>query len=144
MRDPALHALLREVLVECPRCAGQALVVYGDIVRMTCLRCGRSEDAGRDGVRLTWQSARQDGLEPAFGLRLWLVTTCCGGNVLWAFNELHLDYLERFVASADRDRDFPAPPGNRGLAFKLPKWMQLAGNRAELLRSIDDLRSKVS
>jgi len=54
-------------------------------------------------------------------LALWLVTECCGGNVLWALNEPHLDYLERFASSTKRDRDFPSLPGNRGLAYKLPK-----------------------
>ncbi len=74
----------------------------------------------------------------------WLAEECCGGNVLWALNERHLDYLERFVGSRSRDRDFPSPPGNRGLAYKLPKWMQLAHNRDELLRTISHMRRRVA
>jgi hypothetical protein len=58
--------------------------------------------------------------------------------------EPHLDYLEGFVASTNRDHDFPSPPGNRSLSYKLPKWMQLASNRDELLRTISRLRASLA
>jgi hypothetical protein len=96
-----------------------------------------------EGVSINWWTVRQDGREPAFGLPLWLATECCGGHVLWAVNESHLDYLERFVSSTNRDGDFPSPSGNRGLSYKLPKWMQLAHNRDELLHSIRGLRERL-
>jgi hypothetical protein len=64
--------------------------------------------------------------------------------VLWALNEPHLDYLERFISSTTRDRDFPSLPGNRGLAYELPKWMQIARNRQELLRTISRLRRRLT
>jgi hypothetical protein len=40
--------------------------------------------------RVGWL-VRQDGREPILGLALWLTTECCGGEVLWALNELQLD-----------------------------------------------------
>ena len=79
--------------------------------------------------------------EPPFGAALWLVTECCGGNRLWALNERHLEYLADYVAEKQREREFPSPPGSRQLAYKLPKWMKLAKNRDEVLRTIDRLRA---
>jgi len=64
--------------------------------------------------------------------------------VLWALNKPHVDYLQRFVASTQRDRDFPSPSGNRQLAYKLPKWMQMAGNREELLHGLSRLRQRLT
>ena len=86
---------------------------------------------------------RQDGHEPAFGLRLWFAADCCGGHVLWALNEPHLDYLKRFVESTSRDRDFPSPSGNRQLAYKLPKWMQVAKHRDEILHTLERLETSL-
>ena len=77
---------------------------------------------------------------PPFGANLWLEADCCGGERLWALNEIHLDYLEAYVAETQREREFPSPPGNRQLACKLPRWMKLAKNRNEVLQTIDRLR----
>ena len=82
-----------------------------------------------------------DHREPPFGAALWLEAECCGGNQLWALNEVHLDYLEPYVAETQREREFPSPSGNRQLAYKLPRWMKLAKNRDEVLRTIDRLRT---
>jgi hypothetical protein len=76
-----------------------------------------------------------------FDAPLWLETECCGGNRLWAMNESHLDFLAAYISETQREREFPSPPGDRGLGYKLPKWMKLARNRDEILRSIDRLRA---
>jgi hypothetical protein len=112
-------------------------------IRLTCTHCGYAKDAVLAGGALRSWAFRQDGRDGLFGEPLWLVEECCGGKLLWAYNEPHLDYLERFIASKNRDRDFPSPPGRRGLSYKLPKWMQAAGNRDELLRAISRLRSRL-
>jgi ribosomal protein S27AE len=141
-REP--WTFLVDVLVECPRCSGRAVIHgAGDAPRLVCGECGYVRDSDRRTLRLGWDSVGQDGREPSFALPLWLATDCCGGNVLWALNEPHLDYLERFVASTNRDHDFPSPPGHRSLAYKLPRWMQLGSNRDELLHSIRRLRERL-
>jgi hypothetical protein len=89
----------------------------------------------------SWRNLRQDGRAPVFSLPLWLTAECCGGELLWALNYAHLDYLAQFVASKQRGRDFPSPPGARGLTYMLPKWMQLARHREELLKTIERLRT---
>lgn len=142
---PEPRTFLDEALVECPRCAERAVVhAASRAPRLTCAHCGYVREGDSKSPRLTWRSVRPDAREPSFGQRLWLAEECCGGNVLWALNEPHLDYLERFISSTTRDRDFPSPPGARGLAYKLPRWMQLARNRQELLRTISRLRSRLA
>jgi predicted RNA-binding Zn-ribbon protein involved in translation (DUF1610 family) len=82
----------------------------------------------------------EQGVEPRFGLPLWLRTECCGGNLLWANNEAHLDYLAAYVGARLRERrPFPTP-----LSAKLPKWLKSAKHRDEVLRHIDRLRSTLS
>jgi len=110
--------------------------------RLTCGACGHVRESNPKAL-ITWWNVRQDGREPIFGLPLWLATECCGREVLWALNEPHLDYLQRFVESIHRDQDFPSPAGNRGLGYKLPKWMQLAKNRDEILAAIQRLRLRL-
>ena len=46
------------------------------------------------GALRSW-AFRQDGRDGLFGTPLWLVEQCSGGKLLWAYNEPHLDYLER-------------------------------------------------
>lgn len=140
---PEPHTFLNEVLVECPRCSRQAIIGNAGEAPRMCGHCGHVLVTTAETPRVTWWSVRQDGREPAFDLRLWLTTECCGGNVLWALNEPHLNYLERFVASTQRDRDFPSPAGNRQLSYRLPEWMQLASNREELLRAMGRLRQRL-
>ena len=74
------------------------------------------------------------------GARLWLETECCGGHRLWALNEQHLDYLERFVRSTQRDRDFPRGDLGPHPADRLPAWMTTRKHRNEVLRALDHLR----
>ena len=139
------RAFLSEVLVECPRCAARAIVVRADSEpRLVCPSCGHSRDSEAAKAVATWWGVRRDGRDSVFGLPLWLATECCGGELLWALNEPHLDYLERFIGSTERDRDFPSPPGNRSLSYKLPKWMQLAKNRQELSAAIQRLRVRLA
>lgn len=133
-------------LVHCPACDRRAVVRHhrGGL-RLTCEHCGhagteapsrRHFDPGPDASL----EAYSDGRLP-FNARLWLETQCCGGNRLWALNERHLDYIERFVKSEDRDREFPSLPGRRQLSDKFPAWLVSRKHRAEVLRAIRRLRS---
>jgi hypothetical protein len=112
-------------LVHCPACDRRATIRYDPPdTRLTCGCCGYAK-AG-----LSVPDAR-----------LWLETECCGGHRLWAWNERHLDYIERFVTSKDRDREFPSPPGARQLSDKFPAWLVSRKHRDEVTRAIHRLRS---
>jgi len=76
-----------------------------------------------------------------FGERLWLETTCCGEHRLWALNLRHLNYIERFVLSTNRDAEFPSLSGDRQLSDKFPAWMTSSKHRTDIARALRRLRS---
>ena len=61
----------------------------------------------------------------------------CAGDLLWANNAIHLDYLESYVAAALRERSL----GPATLQWYLPSWMKHAKNREEIPRAIARLRT---
>jgi hypothetical protein len=134
------------VLVQCPRCSECARVSYvGDDVRLTCTHCGHADSIPKprrhfEGRPTPSLRAYNEG-HPPFGAPLWLETECCGGNRLWALNGRHLDYLERFVLSSNRDADFPSPGGSRQLADKFPAWLVSHKHRDEVVKAIRRLRA---
>lgn len=78
-----------------------------------------------------------------FHIPLWLQTPCCG-EVLWAYNEEHLAFLEAFVAAKQRTsvRD-EYGWSNRSLMNRLPLWVKQAKNCDEVLRGLGRLREKL-
>ncbi|MEV0399575.1 hypothetical protein [Actinoallomurus sp. NPDC050550] len=163
-----LFDFAQEILVVCPRCAGRAHVtVHPDhracrryalafLIephRLTCPGCGHtrgwSPRPGRKGdadlyfaggpplavPRLTGPD------DPFFGLPLWLSRRCCG-RTLWAYNAAHLDVLEGYVTARLRERH--PYTGSGSLVERLPAWIKAAGNRAEVLAAIHDLRVRAS
>lgn len=74
--------------------------------------------------------------EPAFGLSL-ILQTECKGNVLWAYNQRHLEFLENYVDAQHRERK---PNSNGSLASRLPTWLKSAKNRDAVLKAIGKLK----
>jgi hypothetical protein len=134
------------VLVRCPACGQRATVHYrGDDLRLTCARCGHSDSIPKPRRHFEERPvpslrAYNEG-RPPFGASLWLETECCGGKRLWALNERHLDYIERFVRSSNRDAEFPSVAGHRQLADKFPAWLTTRKHRNEIIKAIQRLRS---
>lgn len=156
-------------LVRCPRCDGCARVTpVGDerrsVVRLTCPSCalvreGRSGGPARGELRLgplddgrPWRddATREIHTWPATAETvhpLWLRASCCGGEVLWAANAEHLEYLADYVGADLRERPegVPLPSGRtwvgKGLSAKLPDWMKAAKHRDEVLATIAKLRA---
>jgi hypothetical protein len=81
--------------------------------------------------------------DPWFGAALWLQSPCLG-HTLWAVNEEHLAYIERYVRAERRRDRAESKLFNSALGEQFPKWMVLAKHRDSLLRTIDDLRGRVS
>jgi ribosomal protein L37E len=71
------------------------------------------------------------------GLPLWLRTDY-RGEVLWAYDEAHLDFLERYIRALIRER---IPNCNASLASRLPAWLKNAKNRDGLLTALAGLRA---
>lgn len=137
-REPAVDPAWRDpVLVECPRCAGRA-VVLGDrwAARLVCDACSLARDWHAGGVS---SEPVPNGVEPRFGTPLWLRSECCGGELLWATNAAHLAYLEAYVGARLRDH----APGVAPLSSRLPAWMTSAKNRDEVVRHLGRLRRRL-
>lgn len=158
-------------LVRCPRCDACARAVPVDdgrlsVVRVTCGACalvheGRSGGPSRGELRLgpvddgrTWRNPDTREITtwpdtPDEVLTLWLRASCCGGELLWAANEEHLDYLEAYLGATLRERPEAviSPMGRRwvgkGLSWQLPDWMKAAKHRDEVLATIATLRASL-
>ena len=141
--DPglALASFVDRILVACPRCGQPATVVplatggpaptlFSDR-RATCPACGTTVDWPGDGGDRTvrWWT---DGRDPYLGLDL-LLRVPCAGHTLWAYNEAHLDLVERYVAARHRERG-RRDGGGTSLVERLPPWIKAAANRDEVLR----------
>lgn len=126
-------------------------------VKSRCSRCGRRVLAQREvrrdrpvvpvrcpgcGVvtrhRATWVHENGGTAPQCRGLDLWLQTPCLG-RVLWAFDETHLDFLERYVAAGLREEE----PINCSLASRLPRWIKTAKHRDAVTRALSRLRATV-
>ncbi|MEH2137943.1 hypothetical protein [Nostoc sp.] len=150
----------KEILVRCPQCNGTAKILTvnseqsspSSIKRITCQHCSYTKQQSKDGKRkatlLLWQNNYKaksncdyEILDHFFGLPLWLQTSCCG-QVLWAYNEAHLNFLETYVQSRLRERlpDDTLGWHNGSLASRLPQWIKLMQHREKILQKIQQLK----
>jgi len=133
-----------EFLVKCPRCSHLCKVTInspeispGDRLflfyprKATCFGCGFLKEWAGDSIDYP------DGCDWYFCFPLWLQVPC-RGNVLWAFNEQHLEVLENYIKGKQR-----AQPQHRSLISKLPAWIKSSKNRPEILKCIGVLRKRL-
>lgn len=80
----------------------------------------------------------EEAVDARFGTPLLLQAACCGGRLLWANNEAHLEHLTACVAGRLREHR----PGPARLSAKLP-WIKAAKSRDEVLRHLDRFRRLV-
>ena len=123
-------------LVRCPSCDGRAVArrdgAGPGAPRLTCGACGLS----RDRVARQW---REEGIDPWFGLPLWLHTHV-RGQVLWALNAEHLAFMRGYVSATLRERQ---PGRNQSVASRLPRWLKDASMREPVLKGIEELEEKL-
>jgi hypothetical protein len=158
-RDPGklLCCFAGEILVRCPRCGSTAVVVAESASatiprfwhadedhrwrgrRFACHTCGTTAacDAPQTDVTVRWP-ASPGPRDPYFGLPLWL-SAQSGTNVLWAYNGEHLDLLAAYVSARLRERGEVMD----SLIERLPRWIKAAGNREQVLRTINRLRGSL-
>jgi transcription elongation factor Elf1 len=78
------------------------------------------------------------GTDPFLGLDLWYRDSL-GAHLFWAYNYDHLQYLEGYIGASLRERKTAS---HMSMVEKLPRFMQLAKNRAALLKLIARLKRK--
>lgn len=133
----SVYAFSDRVWVRCPSCDAAALVAArAEEATLTCTSCGVSK---RTPVTQSVWGIPED---PYFGLPLMLQTPCCG-EVLWARNREHVDYLTDLVAAKLRERDrHDSVSRNSLMSSRLPRWLTRASNRDEVLKALVVLAEK--
>lgn len=144
-----LYQFVRDILVACPKCDGQAIVRTGDFdqmkydiegVRVVCAACGfnkQFEKVSRRNPHLVFGAP----VDPFFKLPVRLQIECCG-QLLWAYNLEHLAFLQQHVEAKLRERNgFQYQV--RSIGARLPRWMTAAKNRAEVLKAIEKLQERI-
>ena len=134
--------------MQCPFCDSCAIVrcIDPDKVdcfasrRFSCTACSSSKDWSQQNIE-SWYSKAQDNY---FHYPLWLQTSCCG-ETLWAYNLRHLEFIEAFVRAKLRERKPHELHGwsNQSLFSRLPKRIQSAKNREEIIKAIAKIRKSV-
>ena len=127
-----------EVLVECPACAAKAVAKANHEtrkLRLFCLHCGYNHEVSDELDQHTFI------IKPAnqfFDAELWLQADFKNER-FWAYNDKHLDYLERYIGATLRGHKERT---HFTLLEKLPKFYHEAKNREGLLKIIAKLKKK--
>ncbi|MEU9110991.1 hypothetical protein AB0D04_04100 [Streptomyces sp. NPDC048483] len=75
--------------------------------------------------------------DPFFRRPLWLQTRCVG-QILWAYNEEHVNELSAYVGATLRERGVARP--TMAMFARLPRWMKRSDNRSAVLAGLETLR----
>lgn len=150
-----LYAFAKNVLVVCPNCGGKALVRGENFdepkpevseVKVVCTDCGFNKTLENISKRADPKQKRGNVLifgspvDPFFHLPVWLKADF-SGEILWAYNLEHLDFLAAHVGAKLRERNgfkFQV----RSIGARLPRWMTSAANREAVLKTIEKLKNK--
>ena len=138
-----------DILVRCRRCDHQAHLMRlcdGDQQltghRFVCQSCGGNRDWTRDESTGAIYCPAGGPELGHFDLSLWLQTRCCG-EILWAYNLPHVEFLESYIGASLRERSRNPKWGwaNSSIQSRLPKWMLDAHRRDDVLGGLGRLRS---
>ncbi|MFV9482250.1 hypothetical protein ACNI3T_00355 [Christiangramia sp. ASW11-125] len=102
-------------------------------VSVSCENCGNTEIYEPRNIKYTMIFNDQIGAkDPIFGVSLWLQENL-KGNIFWAYNFDHLEYLRNYISADLRERE------GMTLSAKLPKFIKDKKNRTKLLKLIDKM-----
>jgi Zn ribbon nucleic-acid-binding protein len=133
-----LSNFYEEVLVVCPSCAKKAIAKVNfetKTARLFCVHCGYNKEVT---TALSQTVSIQIPADAFFDAALWLQTTF-KNELFYAYNNKHLDYLERYISATLREHKDRT---GFTLLEKLPKFYHEAKNRETLLKIITKLKSK--
>jgi len=153
-----LEDFVETVYVHCPQChqcaqvrrlpSDEEIILADDSGRQSSWRFRRSFSSRKlsclhCSYTSIWKGTAQQKGGPYdwyFGLPLWLQTPCCG-EILWAFNEEHLSFLESYVTAKQRIKFHAQGRIRNGtMASRLPIWIKSAKNRDEVVKGIARLK----
>lgn len=128
----------------CDNCGEKILVeveskIKMDKMKVKCQSCGQTREYKPTitTIRLIYKDYGY-ATDPHYGLPLWLQGDI-KGDIFWAYNYEHLNYIKRYVAAKIRER---ASPGYMSLIARLPDFIKSAKNREKLLKLIEKLELK--
>ena len=96
-----LSNFYQEVAVVCPTCAKKAMAKVNfetKTVRLFCLECGCNKETSTTVKNSTIEMRANQ----YFQATLWLQATF-KNEIFWAYNNNHLEYLERYISATIRE-----------------------------------------
>jgi len=132
-----LSDFYQEVWVLCTSCAKKAMAKVNfetKTARLFCLHCGCNKETTTAIKYGTINTAANH----YFQAELWLQAPF-KKDVFWAYNDKHLEYLERYISATIREHKDRT---GFTLIEKLPKFYHEAKNREALLKIIAKLQRK--
>ncbi len=133
-----LNDFYQETCVICPSCEKKAIAKVNfenKTARLFCVHCGYNKETS---TALITNGSVEMAAHQYFKAELWLKASF-KNEIFWAFNNKHLEYLERYISAILREHK--ARTGFT-LLEKLPKFYHEAKNREDLLRIITKLKKK--
>ena len=107
-----------------------------EYLTVKCEHCGDTEKyKPRNESHRVFYSNQVGAKDPIFGVELWLQEEV-KGNILWAFNFDHLNYLKHYISADLRERS------GMTMSAKLPQFIKDRKNRTTLLRVVDRMWNK--
>lgn len=101
---------------------------------ISCVACGATRIyRARNEERSRSYNESELGADPIFHLPLWLQGDI-KGNVLWAYNRLHLREIKEYVKAKLRERQTTT---HTTMVERLPTFITEAKNREAVLKAID-------
>jgi transcription elongation factor Elf1 len=128
----------KEVWVVCPTCGKKAIATVSfeeEKARLFCIHCGYNKEST---TALIPKGTIQMSANWYFDVAFWLKASF-KNDVFWAYNDKHLEYLERYIAATLREHKDRT---HFTLLEKLPKFYHEAKNREGLLKIITKLKNK--
>lgn len=149
-----IYDFINKTSVICPTCSNKAIVKSNPENRnetnFICVNCGKTKkwegkagyyESGRNAINSIGIAIGQP-FDCYFKFKLWY-TKNFKGNILFAYNIEHLNFLENYIGDKIRERKTKEGQWRNGsLQSRLPKWMLESKNRSELLKAIKNLKNK--
>ncbi len=132
------------IFVVCPQCNERAEVRTEECknFKLVCEKCGLVRK--KENPFYIYNRIRNDITEDIFETSLWLQKNY-KGNVFWATNYKHLEYLKRYIQAKVRERKREPQINdikNATMASRLPQFIKSNKNREGLLKVIEYLKEK--